>query len=86
MAVAVSVVVVDRVAVTVPVREAIEGVGGALSVPVKDGVDRDVPVPLCDPVCVSDPVRLWVRGPVPVAVGVTGAVTDAVTGGVCEFV
>ena len=51
-------VVVDRVAVTVPVREAIEGVGGALSVPVMDGVDWDVPVPLCDPVCVSDPVRL----------------------------
>ncbi len=58
MAVAVSVVVVDRVAVTVPVREAIDGVGGALSVPVMDGVGGDVPVPLCVPVWVSDPVRL----------------------------
>ena len=51
-------VVVDRVVVTVPVREAIDGVGGALSVPVTDGVGGDVPVPVCVPVCVSDPVRL----------------------------
>lgn len=86
VAVAVRVVVVDRVAVTVPVREAIDGVGGALSVLVADGVGWDVPVSVCVPVLDLDPVRLWVRVPVPVAVGVTGDVTDAVMGGVCEFV
>ena len=47
MAVAVRVVVVDLDAVAVPVLDAMEGVGAALSVPVMEGVSEGVPVPVC---------------------------------------
>jgi hypothetical protein len=56
VAVAVSVVVVVRVGVTVPVREAIEGVEAPLPVRVLVPDTEGVSVPVCDPVGVSDAV------------------------------